>query len=177
MSKVITLEWYEAEQAIYVGARREAETIRKGVPVECFSEETTSIDNHIQSAGAEKAVAKLLNLDWHASINEFRDGVADVGSRVEVRFRRNQWDLKVKKNDHDDRCYVLAWGELPTFELVGWLWGRNAKHDCFWKNPGKKQNGFAYFVPPDYLRPIEELMEARFGPNRAFWEGEEQCGT
>lgn len=165
-SEWVTLEWYECEQAVYVGARREAEAIRKGLEAPAYSRQP-SIENHIQSGGAEKAVAKRLNLDWHASINTFSDGVADVGQKIEVRYRREEYDLKVCEKDHDDRAYVLVRGALPRYEIVGWMWGKDAKQPQFWKNPGG--HGFAFFVPQEYLRPISELKVSKVSITENEW--------
>jgi hypothetical protein len=127
----------------------------------------------MQSAGAEKAVGKRLNIDWHASINTFHDGVADVGGRIEVRYRRKRKrpldhqeeeeeespDLIVREDDHEDRAYVLVRGALPKYEIVGWIWGRDAKRPEFWKNPGGHEP--AFFVPEEHLRPVSELLVSR----------------
>lgn len=157
-TEFVTLEWYECEQAMIVGARREIEIMRAKIMTQPFSEEP-SVYNHIQSAGAEKSVGKRLNVDWHASINTFKLGVADVGSAIEVRYRRKEYDLKVSKDDDDSRFFVLVWGEMPTYEIVGWLRGKDAKQPQFWSNPGG--HGFAYFVPAKYLRPVSELKVSR----------------
>jgi hypothetical protein len=150
----VHLEWYEAEQAIYVGGRREAEALRRNIDKPQYSRQE-SVENHIQSAGAEKAVAKRLNLDWHASINTFADGVADVGGAIEVRYRRLDYELKVRERDHDDRYFVLVRGALPDYEIIGWLKGKDAKRPEWWKDPGL--HGPAFFVPDPYLKPALQL--------------------
>ena len=157
-SEWVTLEWYECEQAIYVGARRESEALRQDIKAPQYSEQS-SIENHMQSAGAERAVAKRLNLDWHASINTFHQGIPDVGGAIEVRYRRKKWDLPVRVKDHDDRFYVLVRGELPKYEIVGWIQGKQAKQPQFWKNPGNHEA--AWFVPEDQLRPVAELLVSK----------------
>lgn len=156
-SQWVTLEWYECEQAIFVGARREAEAIRQNIEAPPHSEQP-SILNHIQSGGAEKAVAKQLNLNWNASINTFANGVADVGERIEVRWRRER-DLIVREKDHNDRFFVLVRGDLPRYEIIGWIRGKDAKQPEFWINPGG--HGWAWFVPEDHLKPVSELMVAK----------------
>jgi hypothetical protein len=159
MTELVQLKWYEVEQAIYVGARRESEALKDNRPKNWKAsddEKISSIDNHMQSAGAEKAVAKRLNINWHASINTFKDGPADVGEGIEVRYARKKGRLKVTKDDHDDRYFVLVWGELPNYEIVGFIRGKDAKQDQFLDDP--KGYGEAYFVPPQYLRPFEQLI-------------------
>lgn len=157
-TEFVTLNWYEAEQAVYVGGRREAEALRQGIDKPQYSRQP-SIENHIQSGGAERAVAKLLNLNWHASINTFRDGVPDVGGAIEVRYRRESFELKVKSDDHDDRYYVLVRGALPHYEVIGWIKGKDAKRPEWWKNPGDHKP--AFFVPDEHLRPVSELAVSR----------------
>lgn len=154
MSMPVELEWYEAEQAIFVGAQREAEARMKGLK---HRPKTGSdpLENHIESAGAEKAVGKLLNLDWHASVNTFGEGCADVGESIEVRYRRNLYDLIVRDHDPEDRIYVLVWGEMPKYVVMGWMWGSDAKKPEFRANHG--DHGPAFFVPAKHLHPVEEL--------------------
>jgi len=154
-SEWIKLDWYECEQAIYIGARRQVEAMRLGFGNKTKHGEKSAIEDHMQGAGAEKAVGKRLNLDTHFAINTFANGIADVGEKIEVRWRREQWDLIVREKDHDERAYVLVRGEMPEYEIVGWIWGRDAKKPEFWKNPGG--HGYAFFVPEKFLRPISEL--------------------
>lgn len=152
----VRLEWYEAELAAYVGARRQLESLKRGSKENTRHSTASAIDNHVQSAGAEKAVAKRLNIDWGATINTFQSGPADCGRAVEVRWRRMDYELKVRQTDADDRYFILARGEMPEYILVGWIQGRDAKKAEWLKDPGGygKPN---YFVPDDLLRPMSEL--------------------
>jgi|SRR5215472_860036 len=169
----IALEWYECEQAIYVGARREAEVFRFPEHAKKQYSEEPSILNHIESAGAERAVAKRLNLDWHAAINTFKQGVSDVGGAIEVRWRRDKpgkkRDLIVRDDDHDDRFYVLVRGAMPVYEMIGWIRGKDAKQARFRSNPGGHEE--AWFVPEEQLRPVSELQVSKvhLADNREDW--------
>lgn len=106
----------------------------------------------------EIAVAKALNLYWSGNI-----GVAapDVGLNIQVRtVATPNRRLIVHRADPDDAPFVLVY---PTdspqrFQLVGYLFGRDAKNDRWWDDP---QGGRpAFFVPVNQLRPIEELRSA-----------------
>lgn len=155
----VHLEWYEAELAAYVGARRQIESLKRGSRENTRHSKQPAIDNHVQSAGAEKAVAKRLNIDWGATVNTFQSGPPDCGRGVEVRWRRSQYELKVRQNDPDDRYYVLARGEMPVYLLVGWIKGADAKRPEWLQDPG----GYGapnYFVPDGFLRPMSELRPA-----------------
>lgn len=166
-TEAVTLYWYECEQAMYVGSRRSIECMRMGIDDRHHYSRHPSREDHMEGAGAEKATARYLNLDWTASINTFHrktdqdeDPPADVGRAVEVRWRRDEGDshpldLIVRKDDPDDRIYVLVVGAMPTYELVGSITGTRAKQDQWYKNPGGHRP--AWFVPQSALKPIRQL--------------------
>lgn len=93
-----------------------------------------TVDDHIQSAGAEMAVAKFLNMRWNASIDDFNNEVPDVGEAIEVRYRRKDYDLLIRDRDPEKRDYVLVRGAMPTYEIIGWIHGWDAKQERFRAN-------------------------------------------
>jgi hypothetical protein len=110
----------------------------------------------IISCGAELAVAKLLNQHWTAWARRPGEVAADVGTNIQVRRRRMiGWDLITHPKDPNDHFYVLVWGELPTYIVVGYLRGWEAKREDCWN---KYDTGRpAFFTAPGALRPIGEL--------------------
>lgn len=154
---VIHLEWYECELVIHVGGHRQTESLKRNLnhwPTTAQS--IKALYNHIESAGAEKAVAKLLNIDWPASINCFNQGVADVGRNTEVRYRtKDEYDLLVRPRDPDERIYVLVRGALPDYEIIGWMRGQEAKQDRFLSNPGG--NGECFLIPETELHAMSDF--------------------
>jgi len=111
---------------------------------------------HIQGAAGEMAAAKALGIYAPLHLNSFKNGASDLGHSLEVRYRSNpRYDLIVRKNDLDERGFILVRGHIPSLEVTGWIQGKDAKKEEFLSNYG--DYGPAYFVPQQYLRPIEEL--------------------
>ena len=86
--------------------------------------------------------------------------LADLEDWIDAKTRHKAWhDLIVQKNDRPDWAYlhVLA-HDHPRYCLVGWCYGREAKHDRFLKDPAGGRE--AYFVPQDspILRPVADLL-------------------
>jgi hypothetical protein len=104
----------------------------------------------IQAAAAELAVAKALNRYWVAGVNTYT--MPDVGRNIEVRCTKYpNGKLAIRDRDQDDRPFVLVRGIIPTFEIVGWIYARDAKQEQ-WKEA--MTWGEAYMVPEDALRPF-----------------------
>jgi hypothetical protein len=113
-------------------------------------------DAHIMGAMAEYAVAKTLNLFWHAHIGKIDQ--PDVGGFVEVRMRRvpgSGTDLAIRPKDKDQLPFVQVLGRYDgTFDIVGWLFGREAKQ----RGSNWCESNQIWYVPPPY-KPIESLIE------------------
>lgn len=106
----------------------------------------------IQAAGAELAVAKVLGRYWADTAAPDTDG--DVGTGVQVRWTRlANGSLLLHPSDPDDHAYVLVTGEMPSFEIPGWCWGRDGKDERFWREHTGRP---AFFVPQDALRPLPD---------------------
>src|SRR5262245_42023430 len=129
----VTLDWYELMLATACGGLREFEAQRLGAqhdpPLDANGRGET---NHVVGACAELAVAKFLHSYWFAGINCF--GEPDVWPNVEVRYTfKKDGGLFVRQRDKDDRPYVLVRGAIPRFEIVGWIMGRDAKQECWYR--------------------------------------------
>lgn len=153
---IVKLTTQEVITAAGIGMRRQA--FADSEKLEHYGGECTRgwFDAHIMGAMAEYAVAKTLNLFWHPNIGKTKE--PDVGGFIEVRMRGvpgTGTDLIYKPKDKDELPIVHVLGRVDaSFELVGWLYGREAKARTadFWEFNGM------WFVPPPY-RPIETLIE------------------
>ena len=100
---------------------------------------TRSVSEHwgfeIDGAAAEMAVAKYLGRYWRplAERGRLSSVPADIGENVQVRSTRNPaGPLIVHPRDDDAHVFVLVITRPPCFDLIGWLYGREAKRDEWW---------------------------------------------
>lgn len=164
MSKTITLTRVETCQAIMVGALRqllavETRNARPAHGLAADDDETWNAwDRHIRGACGEFAVAKLLDLPWTGF--GFDRAVCDVGDAYEVRTcspGRNE--LVVRPKDPERAIYILAIGSPPTFEIVGFIPGRDAKQRRY-EQDRNRRNAPAYFIPRRDLHAIDALIRS-----------------
>lgn len=149
----ITLTRPDIERAAEIGVRRHIEAIIGG-----YLDHAVRKDNgwtiHIEGAAGELALALWLGVPWDGDVNTFKSK-PDVAS-LEVRTRlEDTWDLIIRKADTDDAIYVLLTGKVPTFDIRGWIWGRDARRREWLQNYGGY--GVAHFVPQSALHPMSEL--------------------
>src|SRR5882672_188197 len=108
---MVTLSWYEHELAASTGVKRVVESRRRGKaqhkPMAGNPLEGAFEQNDINAAGAEMAVAKLLNRYWPGGVNTFQE--PDVGKTIEVRWTEHH-SLLVRDRDHDDRSCLRSGG-------------------------------------------------------------------
>lgn len=113
---------------------------------------------HIEGACGEAAVAKALNRFWDGSVDSFKSG-GDVGG-IQVRTRsRHDYELIVRADDRDTDVFVLVTGRAPTFRVVGYILGRDAKRPEFLQRHGNRPG--AYFVPYSVLTPFVKRERTR----------------
>jgi hypothetical protein len=151
---LITLSWPEVMCAVSTGTLRHIAALRKGLP-DCHGfkgEDGWTI--HIEGAAGEMAFAKAAGRYYASPVNTFKEG-GDVGD-VQVRTRsRMDYDLLVRPSDRDRDVFVLVLGKIPTFDVVGWMRGSDAKNEKWLNAHGNRPP--AYFVPRSELSPIETL--------------------
>ena len=83
----------------------------------------------IEGALGEMALAKFLEVYW--SGEEGWKAWDVLG--YEVRTTNLNWGgLLMHDDDHDDRRYMLVTGELGTYEIRGWLIGKECKQEHLW---------------------------------------------
>lgn len=129
----VALTFPECEQAAMAGAKRRVLALRDRRPAAYGYQEDDTWKSDIESSGAELAVAKFLGLYWLPWAERLEEVRADVGDCVEVRWRsRRGYDLPAHPEDPDCHYYVLVYGSIPEFELVGWTTGWQAKQPQTW---------------------------------------------
>ena len=109
---------------------------------------------HVEGAAGEIAAAKALNMYWGGTVNTFKS-IGDIG-KLEIRttsVKNNR--LIVRNKDSDDAVFVLVVGSTPTFEVVGWMLGKDAKQSKYVSAPGGRPP--AYFVPREDLNSLDTL--------------------
>jgi len=108
---------------------------------------------HIEGALAEWAVAKALGV----YPTGFEFGQEDVGG-YEVRSSPNRNTLMyMKDTDKDDAIFVRVTGINGTYNLRGWITGREGKK--FPKTDKYKKNRPAIWVPYEALNTMDKLID------------------
>lgn len=154
----ITLTWYELFLASQIGIRRQVAALQKKLPDKYGAKPDHGWQIHVEGAAGEMAAAKALGMYWSGSVNTFKVG-GDVGS-VQVRTRsRSDYDLIVRADDRDGDVFVLVVGASPSFDVVGWILGRDAKRSEWLRTHGGRPS--AYFVPQEALSNIELLANQK----------------
>jgi hypothetical protein len=89
-------------------------------------------------------------------------GKPDLADFVDVKAVENPYHcLIVQKAARNAWAYLLVDAtDEPTFEIVGWMWGRDAKRDDWWKpRVVDGEDRSAYFVKREHLFPLDSLYE------------------
>lgn len=151
----ITLSFHEMYMAAAVGTMRRIVSLKQGHKHKYGNDGSTAWDDHIEGACGECAFAKAVDKHWDGSINRFQHG-GDVGNNYQVRtLKLHYYDLLVRPQDHDDKPYVLVTGRSGTYQVHGWIYGRDAKQEK-WKDD-KGGRAPAYWVPQSNLKPLDTL--------------------
>jgi len=147
MSVTVKIEWHEYLTAALVGVARQIVAEARDCNRPLYSGGDEVITN-IQGATAELAAAKVLNLYWGGIGLPKR---VDIGRDTEVRHTEYPaGGLLIKDKDEDSRPYVLVRGTPPFLEVVGWMYGRDAKQQR-WRKDGY------FLVPGEELVAINEF--------------------
>lgn len=151
----VTLNSYELAQAGTTGLLRNIAALKRGYK---NKNETANWQNHVEGACGEVAVAKLLGKYWGGSVNTFKEGGDLDATGWEVRTRSSHhYDLIIRKDDADDRVFILVTGNAPEYRVHGWILAADGKQPKWLKDYGG--HGDAYFVPKDALRGLGDLNE------------------
>lgn len=154
----ITLTKEEAEEAAATGLKRWHTSAFRGDGNRMASQ-SLSQNIGVQIAGAygERAVYKALGKEWDGLVDTFK--APDVtGTQIQVRTATKPFgDLVVRDRDNGEQPFVLVVPEkFPTFRIVGWCYGKEARKREYWKAPNPDLPP-AHFVPQRDLRPIDTL--------------------
>jgi len=148
LPKTIELSWPQWYIAAQVGLLRYITSRQKDLEHKYGYNGHGAIDD-IEAAAAEFAVSLAMNISWQAGVNTFKD--ADNGNLTQARATKHQDGcLIVRPNDPDNHRYILVIQEGETrFNIVGWMWGSDAKQEQWKKAPNGR--------PPAFFVPQEEL--------------------
>lgn len=150
----ITLTWQEQLFAAQAGVMRRISAMSRSRPEPYQTPKTDLWGNDIESCGAEAAVAKAIGRYWLAVLQNPQDANGDV-SGIEVRSTaRPNGRLIVHDEDKDDSPFVLVRGLFPSYDVVGWILGKDAKQEKYLFNGDGRP---AYFVPDVDLLSLVEL--------------------
>jgi hypothetical protein len=150
----IALAKHETRNAAYGGMERQLDNIFEDRPAMHGVDPDKRWDSHIEGCGGEVAVAKHTGTYWSANIGNLQ--ARDVGD-YQVRCAPPHLPfLRLHKTDHDDDPFVLAIGRMPHYRLFGWLYAGEGKKDHWWSDPQRSKR-WAYFVPVQFLRPMDTL--------------------
>lgn len=135
-----------------VAGEREARVLERGWQAKGRDHGAVPLhERQVEGAGAECALAVWLGEPWAPHINDF--GKRGDAAGLEVRrIWQPRWRLAVYAADHLDRRFVLVYGFIPDYEVIGWLEGREAvaRGERF-ESPRR------WYVPQEHLRDPEEL--------------------
>lgn len=146
----------ELDHAIGVGVKRTTFAILANLKHK-YGYFGLGFDISIAGAIGERAVAKVLDMDWDPKIGKWTSG--DVGG---FEVRTTLWpngQLCVHGHPADDRDAVyllIRIPDLPNVDVAGWMYGRDAQNDDFWTDKNGNDR-FAYFVPNGKLNHIDTL--------------------
>lgn len=133
------------------GAMRQVENIKLGRKAAFGAGHDNDWQLNIEGVLGEMALAKYLNRYWSGK-GTFRAPDVD---QVDVRTTAHpKGHLLIHKEDPDDRRFYLLRGACGSYEVCGWILGRDAKQDRFWGDKFKTGRP-AYWVPQTELRTDE----------------------
>jgi len=151
----------ERRQAMEEGMRRQATNEAKGLRGRNngprFGDKALQV--HLLGAAGEMAVASYLGLKEHLyAEREARRGSDDLPGGIDVKTRsRHSYDLIVQRQSDPNKKFVLVTIEGRQTLIHGWCYGKDAMQNQFWKDPARGRP--AYFVPQDFLCPMESIDE------------------
>jgi hypothetical protein len=150
----VTLSSQELQQAALVGVMRHTESLRMGLKNLYAAAAGGAWEKNIEGACGEMAVARALDLYWGYDVNTFKAG--DIGTLQVRTASRDDYGLIVRPTDRPEDLFVLVTGSNGVYVVRGWLSGRAARRDEWWRDPGG--HGAAWFVPADRLHPMQTLL-------------------
>lgn len=115
----------------------------------------------IESACAELATAKYLNLYWDGSVDTFK--LPDVGNFQVKHTQHPGGSLIIRKDLDPNYFYILVTGSSPSYALRGLMLGRHCMKEKYLSNPHNTKKGEAFFFPQKQLWDITRLKKRIHG--------------
>lgn len=134
------------------GIIRRLASIQQGLNCDNNTKGVSNWETDVSGAIAEYAFAKYAKIFWAPSINTFKEPDVGIFQVRSTSYKNGQ--LIIQKNDRDNDPYVLLRGAYHNWEVAGWMRGKDAKQDQYWK---EEKN--SYWVPATDLEPIETILE------------------
>ena len=152
---VVTLELTSIELSIakMVGMERYNESVAQRLTNSYGSslDPKVRIQRDISGASGEMAAAKAFGLYWPAGVNTYHS--PDFGQNVQIRTGSEDFhSLIVRSNDSSNEIYIFVIDHAPKFSLMGWMFGHEAKKDCYLRAAAKRPA--SWFVPQLDLHDI-----------------------
>lgn len=152
---------HEVAVVLFVGSLRTK--TGEGIPHRHYGGATPDEKQDQNAAGAELATAKALGAWWEGLAGAKAAGDVRLGDvLIQVRWTAYPFGfLAVYPEDDAGQPFVLVTGALPTFELVGWIEGVDAKTPARWTTRTPRNGGAlrcaCFVVEQAELYPVEAL--------------------
>lgn len=144
---IVELTYAEMQMATVIGVQRHIENIKNKQKSVRGEVPELAWQRHIEGALSECALAKFLNVYW----SKGKWDQPDVGN-VDVRVTHlPHGKLILHDSDKDDRRYYFLVGINGTYDIKGYILGKDGKRPEFWADPSGK-NRPAYFISQEYLQ-------------------------
>ncbi len=150
----VTLTWQEVANGALVGVQRRISSKRKNLTDKLVHGSAWDVD--IEGACGELAACKALGVYWNPSVDVYN--VPDIPPDIDVKTTATGQFI-VKPHYIDSRRYLFVQGAAPTYKVVGWIFGCEAKR-IDWHKTQREDYPAAYFVPQSALRPLGTLQDA-----------------
>jgi hypothetical protein len=123
-----------------------------------YGKQTRSIEEEVDSIGAEIATANVLGITWKDNENALVDREqGDLGDKIDVRFTKHiNGRLLLHKRDFDDHLYFLTVGEFPRYEIIGYITGKRGKSIGEWKELQRGRP--CYVIDQHQLKSFNERL-------------------
>lgn len=147
---IVTLTELECLVGAFNGCSRRVESLFKRREGRKLADWEKDIDG----ACAEIAVSKAIGRRIGSPIGTFH--APDVGT-IQVRHTKLESGCLIhRREDSERRPFVLVVGEIPTYTIVGWLYGKECRKTEWLKTYNNREP--AWFVPQQALRKFEACV-------------------
>jgi hypothetical protein len=137
---VVTLSPTEIKVATVVGTARAQISRESGFRDRSHVGADERLQKDVDATGAELAASKVSGCRWNMTSGSDLDE-PDLWPHVEVRHTTcEHGGLIVRTRDKQERLFVLVIGTLPSYRVIGWTRGEQARRDEYrwqdcWKVP------------------------------------------